>query len=73
VPGDVLVGDAEGVIVIPQGVAAQVAEQGTETERRDAFSRSRVEAGHPLAEAYPLSGQLLAEYEAERARRRAGS
>ena len=63
-PGDVLVGDPEGVIAIPQGVAAQVAEEGAETERRDAFSRGKVEAGHPLTEAYPLSGTLRAEYEA---------
>ena len=67
-PGDVLVGDPEGVIAIPQGVAAQVAEEGAETERRDAFSRSKVEAGHPLTEAYPLSGTLRAEYEATKAR-----
>jgi regulator of RNase E activity RraA len=73
VPGDVLVGDAEGVIVVPQGVAAQVAGDAVETERRDAFSRRKVEAGAPLAQAYPLSGALLAEYEAEQARRRGAS
>ena len=67
-PGDVLVGDPEGVIAIPQGVAAQVAEEGAEAERRDAFSRGKVEAGLPLAEAYPLSGALRAEYEATKAR-----
>ena len=67
-PGDVLVGDPEGVIAIPQAVAAQVAEEGAETERRDAFSRGKVDAGHPLAEAYPLSGTLRAEYEAAKVR-----
>jgi 5-oxopent-3-ene-1,2,5-tricarboxylate decarboxylase / 2-hydroxyhepta-2,4-diene-1,7-dioate isomerase len=67
-PGDILVGDPEGVIAIPQGVAARVAEEGVETERRDEFSRRKVEAGSALAEAYPLSGALLAEYEAEKAR-----
>ena len=67
-PGDILVGDPEGVIAIPQGAAAQVAEEGVETERRDAFSRSKVEAGYPLAEAYPLSEALRAEYEAAKAR-----
>jgi hypothetical protein len=49
-------------------VAAQVADESVETERRDAFSRRKVEAGSALAEAYPLSGALLAEYEAEKAR-----
>ena len=67
-PGDILVGDPEGVIVIPQAVAAEVATAGVEAERRDAFSREKVEAGHPLAEAYPLSDTLRAEYEARRAK-----
>lgn len=69
-PGDVLVADAEGVVAIPQAVAAEVAEAGLEAERRDAFSRSKVEGGHALAEAYPLSGSLRAEYDA--AHRRGG-
>src|SRR5262245_33446284 len=67
-PGDILVGDPEGVIAIPQAVAAEVATSGVEAERRDAFSREKVEAGHPLAEAYPLNDALRAEYEAKRAK-----
>ena len=67
-PGDILVGDPEGVVVIPQAVAAEVATAGVEAERRDAFSREKVEAGHPLAEAYPLSDALRAEYEARRSK-----
>ena len=67
-PGDILVGDPEGVIAIPQAVAADVAAAGVEAEGRDAFSREKVEAGHPLAEAYPLSGALRAEYEGRRAK-----
>jgi regulator of RNase E activity RraA len=65
-PGDVLVGDPEGVIAIPQALAARVAEEGVETERRDEFSRRKVEAGHTLAEAYPLNEALKAEYERSR-------
>ena len=67
-PGDILVGDPEGVMAIPQAVAAEVAEAGLEAERRDAFSREKVEAGHSLAEAYPLNDALRAQYEAARAR-----
>src|SRR5262249_32607565 len=51
-PGDVLVGDPEGVIAIPQALAAQVAEEGAETERRDAFSRKKVGMGVSLNPAY---------------------
>jgi 5-oxopent-3-ene-1,2,5-tricarboxylate decarboxylase / 2-hydroxyhepta-2,4-diene-1,7-dioate isomerase len=69
-PGDVLVADSEGVVAIPQAVAAEVAEAGLEAERRDAFSRSKVGAGHALTEAYPLSESLRAEYEAAKARGR---
>ena len=67
-PGDILVGDPEGVMAIPQAAAAEVAEAGLETDRRDGFSREKVEAGHPLAEAYPLNDALRAQYEAARAR-----
>ncbi|HXJ78163.1 MAG TPA: hypothetical protein VMS64_05720 [Candidatus Methylomirabilis sp.] len=69
-PGDVVVADPEGVIVIPQAVAAEAAGAGVEAERRDAFSRRKVEAGHALAEAYPLNDELRAEYEAARSRER---
>lgn len=70
-PGDILVADAEGVMVIPQAIAVEVAEAGVETERKDAFSRRKVEAGHALAEAYPLNETLQAEYDATKARSRA--
>src|SRR5262249_39850388 len=70
--GDILVADPEGVMVIPQAVAAEVAEAGMETERKDAFSRGKVEAGHPLAEAYPLNEKLQAEDDTTKARSRTG-
>jgi regulator of RNase E activity RraA len=67
-PGDILVADPEGVIAIPQALAKQVAVEGVEVERRDAFSRSKVEVGHDLTEAYPLNERLKAEFEATKAR-----
>jgi 5-oxopent-3-ene-1,2,5-tricarboxylate decarboxylase/2-hydroxyhepta-2,4-diene-1,7-dioate isomerase len=65
-PGDVLVGDAEGVIAIPQVVAAQAAEAGLEQELLDTFSRTKVAAGASLSEAFPPNERLRAEYEAWR-------
>jgi len=62
-PGDILVGDPEGVIAIPQVVAAQAAEAGLEQELRDTFSRTKVAAGASLSEAFPLNERLRAEYE----------
>ena len=65
-PGDVLVGDPEGVIAIPQAVVAQAADAGLEQELRDTFSRTKVAAGASLSEAFPLNERLRAEYEAWR-------
>jgi 5-oxopent-3-ene-1,2,5-tricarboxylate decarboxylase / 2-hydroxyhepta-2,4-diene-1,7-dioate isomerase len=62
-PGDILVGDPEGVIAIPQAVAAQAAEAGLEQELRDTFSRTKVAAGASLSEAFPLNERLRAEYD----------
>jgi 5-oxopent-3-ene-1,2,5-tricarboxylate decarboxylase/2-hydroxyhepta-2,4-diene-1,7-dioate isomerase len=65
-PGDVLVGDAEGVIAIPQAVAAQAADAGLEQELLDTFSRLKVAAGASLSEAFPPNERLRVEYEAWR-------
>jgi regulator of RNase E activity RraA len=65
-PGDVLVGDPEGVVAIPQAVAVQAAEAGLEQELLDTFSRTRVAAGASLSEAFPPNERLRAEYEAWR-------
>lgn len=65
-PGDILVGDPEGVVAIPQAVAAQAAEAGLEQELRDTFSRTKVAAGASLSEAFPPNERLRAEYEAWR-------
>lgn len=64
IPGDVIVGDAEGVIVIPQAIAAEVAEDGWEQERKEEFIYSKVEAGASIIGVYPPNAATLAEYEA---------
>ena len=63
-PGDILVGDDDGVIVIPRAIARQVAELAAEQERLEAYIRDRVAGGTPLTEAYPPSDAFLAEYRA---------
>jgi regulator of RNase E activity RraA len=63
IPGDVLVGDEQGVIVIPQALAEEVANRGYETDMRDNFSRMKVLGGAPLSDAFPLSDKLRPEYE----------
>jgi regulator of RNase E activity RraA len=52
-PGDVIVGDEEGVVVIPQHLADEVAEQSEEQEKMEAFILERVQGGAKLAGTYP--------------------
>lgn len=65
-PGDVLVGDASGVIVVPQALASQVADNGLETDYRDAFSRMKVLEGVSVNEVFPLKQSYNDEYQAWR-------
>lgn len=64
VPGDVIVGDAEGVIVVPCAEAEAVARDGWEQERKEAFIYRKVAAGASIIGTYPPDAATLAEYEA---------
>lgn len=63
-PGDIMVGDEEGVVCIPRHLAAQVSESGLEMESLEAFVLEKVAAGASLAGTYPPSEAVRAEYEA---------
>ncbi|UGS35289.1 fumarylacetoacetate hydrolase family protein [Capillimicrobium parvum] len=66
-PGDVMVGDAEGVLVIPAALAEEVALDALEQERREEWALERVTAGESVRDTYPLAKDRLPEYEAWRA------
>ena len=63
-PGDIIVGDAEGVVVIPRGIAAEVAADAAQQEKLEEFLLAKVQAGAPLPGTYPLSDEVRAEYQA---------
>jgi regulator of RNase E activity RraA len=65
-PNDVLVGDEEGVIVIPRALAEEVARDGVEQERREAFILAKVVAGSSIIGVYPPNDTTLREYESTR-------
>jgi hypothetical protein len=69
-PGDVIVGDADGVLVIPAALAEEVARDALEQEDREAWALERVKAGESIHEIYPLSEARLQEYLAWREERR---
>ncbi len=62
-PGDVLVGDDEGVVVIPRHLADEVALAAARQEHREDFILAKVENGSPLAGTYPPDEATQAEYE----------
>ena len=68
-PGDVLVGDRDGVLVIPRHLAAEIAEQGLEQEQLEAYVSTKIHAGEPLWGNYPPGEETNAEYKALRRRR----
>jgi len=63
-PGDVLIGDRDGVLVIPRHLVAEVAEQSLEQEKLEAFVSTKIHAGEPLWGNYPPGEELKAEYQA---------
>ncbi|ODU54400.1 MAG: hypothetical protein ABS99_09415 [Acetobacteraceae bacterium SCN 69-10] len=66
-PGDIVVGDEDGVVVIPRHLADKVATAGLEQERVEVFIKRRVELGEPIAGFYPATERTMAEYNAWKA------
>lgn len=65
-PGGVLVGNAEGVVAIPQAVAEEVALAALEQEELEEFVLKKIQSGASIRGVYPPDAQTRAEYEAER-------
>lgn len=65
-PGDVMVGDDDGVVVVPRHLAAEIAQEGVENELKEEFIMGRVRAGHSIVGTYPLDEAGLREYESWR-------
>jgi 5-oxopent-3-ene-1,2,5-tricarboxylate decarboxylase / 2-hydroxyhepta-2,4-diene-1,7-dioate isomerase len=68
-PGDVVVGDAEGVVVLPAALAEEIAHDALEVEQREAFALERVQAGESFRGLFPLSEQRRPDYERWRQQR----
>ncbi len=67
-PGDVLVGDDDGVIVIPPALVAEIVAEAAAQEAEDAWVFDRVAAGEPVDGLFPPSAANRARYEAETGR-----
>jgi regulator of RNase E activity RraA len=67
-PGDVMVGDENGVAAIPAAVVADVAEAAHEREELEAFCAARLREGAPLSTTYPPDEATVAAFRESRGR-----
>jgi 5-oxopent-3-ene-1,2,5-tricarboxylate decarboxylase / 2-hydroxyhepta-2,4-diene-1,7-dioate isomerase len=63
-PGDVIVGDHDGAMLIPAALVDEVARDAAEQELRDAWSFERVAAGDSAIGVFPIAADRMSEYEA---------
>jgi regulator of RNase E activity RraA len=68
VPGDYILGDPEGIIVLPNALAEEVLTAAEETDAKERFLRKKLEEGHSIYDCYPPNPAILAEYEKSRGR-----
>jgi len=65
-PGDIIVGDGDGVIVIPAHLAMEVAQDAAEQELQEEFAAAMVAKGESVNGLYPLGKRWQVAFEAWR-------
>ncbi len=65
-PGDTIVADGDGAVVIPQAMLAEVAELAAEQELQESWIMGEVQKGTPLPGLYPPNDENKARYAAWR-------
>ncbi|MGN6760526.1 MAG: fumarylacetoacetate hydrolase family protein [Leifsonia sp.] len=65
-PGDVIVGDADGLLVIPPSLVAEVVADAIEQEREEEFIAEQVAAGNRVEGLFPLDAEWRERYRAWR-------
>lgn len=63
-PGDIIVADDDGILVIPPALAEQVAEEAMEQERKDEFTFEQVRQGHQVEGLFPMNAEWKSTYDA---------
>jgi regulator of RNase E activity RraA/2-keto-4-pentenoate hydratase/2-oxohepta-3-ene-1,7-dioic acid hydratase in catechol pathway len=63
-PGDLVVGDDDGVVVLPPGLAAEILADAREQERQEEFVAIQVASGAELDGLYPLGERWREAYQA---------
>ncbi|MGV7241173.1 RraA family protein, partial [Caballeronia sp. M23-90] len=68
-PGDIVVADVDGVVIVPHEMAEDVARDATEQEQLEIFISQRIDEGRPLRGTYPPNEETLAAYAQWRAQK----
>lgn len=63
-PGDVIVADSDGIVVIPPHLVAEVADAALATEKSDEFIFAMVQRGHVIDGLFPMNADWKAKYQA---------
>ena len=61
-PNDIVVGDVDGVVVVPLHLAEEIAVDAAEQEKMEDFIKRRVEEGAPLRGTYPPNDETKSAY-----------
>ena len=61
-PGDLVVGDGDGVVVVPPGIAAELLAAAREQEQEEEFVAAKVAAGEGIEGLYPLGDRWRPAY-----------
>jgi regulator of RNase E activity RraA len=68
-PGDIIVGDAEGVVVIPSAIAPRIAAEAYDMTQYDTFAAEEVARGRSILGLYPATEASRLEFERWRQQR----
>ncbi|MFJ6416972.1 fumarylacetoacetate hydrolase family protein [Paeniglutamicibacter sp. NPDC091659] len=61
-PGDIVIADADGILVIPPHLAAEIADEVVESEREDTFVFKNVANGAEIKGLFPMNAGWKAKY-----------
>jgi len=67
-PGDIIVADDDGAVLIPQALLPEVLAEAPEQEAQEAWIMAEIDRGAALPGLYPMNAETRARYLADRAR-----
>jgi regulator of RNase E activity RraA len=70
IPGDILVGESTGILVIPAAIAEKVADRALEHDEQEEFQRELLLKGESIVGVYPMNDATRKKFEEWKAKRK---